>query len=157
MPNGKTGTRPFDETIVGVIERCRNSEEFFRFARLIEETEIPKNHDAIIAAIDKFFDFPGSTKYAGTVHEIKESILAQKALILTPEEEIDEAVSRFAILVFGEEDGRKFIAERAVAKAEQALNQPVASNTGQPPSSNDKQKTTDEIMKTVINHFMNLP
>lgn len=72
--------RPFHETIVNAIQRCSSpsSGEILRLFRLITETRIRKNHDQIILAIDKFFDFPGAGKWAREIREVKEAILGQK-------------------------------------------------------------------------------
>lgn len=73
-------TRPFHETIVDAIQRCPgpSSREFLLLFQLIKDTKIPKGHDEIIAAIDKFFDFPGAGKWTRDIREVKESILEQK-------------------------------------------------------------------------------
>lgn len=71
---------PFHETIVEAIGRCGSPStgEILRLFQLIKKTKIPKGHDEIIAAIDKFFDFPGSGKWAHEIMEVKESVLSQK-------------------------------------------------------------------------------
>lgn len=75
-----TERKPFHETIVGAIKRCPapSNGEIFRLFRLIKETEIPKGHDKIIAAIDEYFYFPGAGKYTRAISEVKNSILEQK-------------------------------------------------------------------------------
>lgn len=72
--------RPFHETIVDAIERCTSPStgEITRLFELIKETKIPAGHDTIIAAIDRYFDFPGGSKWARDIRLVKESILAQK-------------------------------------------------------------------------------
>ncbi|MFH1631935.1 MAG: helix-turn-helix domain-containing protein [bacterium] len=72
--------RPFHETIVDAIRSCPSPStgEIFRLFRLIRQTKIPKGHDEIVAAIDKAFDFPGSSKYAREVNATRASVLAQK-------------------------------------------------------------------------------
>lgn len=73
--------RPFHETIVDAILRCPSIisfSEIFHLFTLIEETKITEGHDAIIAAIDEYFNFPRAEKYARTLGKVKESILAQK-------------------------------------------------------------------------------
>lgn len=73
-------TRPFHKTIVDAIQWCpgpSNGEIFGLFA-LIRDTTIPEGHDEIIAAIDNYFDFPGSAKYSREIRRVKESILRQK-------------------------------------------------------------------------------
>ena len=73
-------TRPFHETIVGAIQRWSSPSngEILRLFQLIEETKIPKGHDEIITAVDKFFDFPGAGKWAREIRKGRESVLAQK-------------------------------------------------------------------------------
>ncbi len=74
-------TRPFHETIVSAIQRCNpspSSNEILRLFLLIKETKIPRGHDKIIAAIDKYFDFPGAEKWACEIREVKASLLEQK-------------------------------------------------------------------------------
>lgn len=73
-------TRPFHETIVEAIRRCPcpSSAEILRLFQLIKETRIPKGHDEIIAAIDKYFDFPGAGKWAREIRVVKEAIIEQK-------------------------------------------------------------------------------
>lgn len=75
-----TTVRPFHETIVEAIRVCgpASSGRIFILTRLIRDTAIPKGHDQILAAIDEYFDFPGSNKYARDIREVKESLLAQK-------------------------------------------------------------------------------
>jgi len=72
--------RPFHETIVEAIGRCPSPStgEILRLFQLIKDTVIPKDHDKIIAAIDKYFDFSGAGKWAREIREVKESILSQK-------------------------------------------------------------------------------
>jgi len=76
----QAATRPFHETVVEAIQRCSSpsSGEILRLFQLIKETKIPKGHDEIIAAIDKFFDFPGAGKWAREIREVKEAVLGQK-------------------------------------------------------------------------------
>lgn len=73
-------TRPFHETIVDAIGRCSSpsSGEILRLFQLIKDTKIPKGHGEIIAAINRFFNFPGAEKWAREIREVKESLLAQK-------------------------------------------------------------------------------
>ena len=73
-----TETRPFHETIVEAIQRCASGSEIMSLAQLIEATTIPKGHDEIIAAIDKFFDFSGANRWTRQILEVKKSILKQK-------------------------------------------------------------------------------
>ncbi len=73
--------KPFHETIITAIRNCHPSPSdgaIFNLLNLVRETMIPKGHDEIIAAIDKYFDFPGSDKYARDIRLVKESLLAQK-------------------------------------------------------------------------------
>ena len=72
--------RPFHDTIVYAIQRCPHpsSGEILRLFQIIKDTKIPNGHDEIIAAINKFFDFPGSWKWAREIREVKESLFGQK-------------------------------------------------------------------------------
>ena len=83
MTQTVSNLRPFHETIVEAIRVCgpASSGRIFILTRLIRDTAIPKGHDQILAAIDEYFDFPGSTKYARDIREVKESLLAQKAAV----------------------------------------------------------------------------
>jgi len=76
----QVAVRPFHETIVEAIGRCPSPSngEILHLFQLIKDTKIPKGHDEIIAAIDKFFDFPGAGKWAREIREVKESVLGQK-------------------------------------------------------------------------------
>ncbi|HUD20891.1 MAG TPA: hypothetical protein VMQ44_02390 [Candidatus Saccharimonadales bacterium] len=55
-----------------------STEEFLSLLELVKETTIDEGHDEIIAEIDKYFDFPGSAKYARYIREAEENLLAQK-------------------------------------------------------------------------------
>lgn len=70
-------TRPFHETIVDMLGKASPGQAIYLFD-LIVETTIPANHDAIIAAIDKCFDFQGGEKYARAVKLVKGTVVAQK-------------------------------------------------------------------------------
>lgn len=75
--------RHLHETIVDAICRCPSSPstgEIVRLMKLIEDTKIPEGHDLIIAAINTYFDFPGSLKWAREVRQVTEHILRQKSL-----------------------------------------------------------------------------
>ena len=77
--------RPFHETIVLEIRRCNPSPsegDIFALLRQIRETKIPANHEAILAAILKYFDFPGATKYAREIRETMDMVLLQKQVAL---------------------------------------------------------------------------
>lgn len=72
-------TRPFHETIVDAIRRCCSTEEMLLcWFPLIKETTIPAGHDAIIAAIEAFFNFSGASKYGRDIAEVLKSIYGQK-------------------------------------------------------------------------------
>lgn len=73
-------TKPFHETIVDAIRQCSKptTGEIIRLFEFIKKTTVPANHDAIIAAIDKYFDFPGANKWAREIRLVKEHLLAQK-------------------------------------------------------------------------------
>lgn len=78
-----TVTKPFHETIVDAIGFCNPSPsdgEILRLFALIKMTTIPANHDRIIEAINKYFDFPGSGKWAQEIRLVKESLLEQKKI-----------------------------------------------------------------------------
>ena len=89
---GQKEFRPFHETIIAAINRCPGpaNREIFRLFVLIKETRIPKGHDEIIAAIDEFFAFAGSSKWARDIRLVKESILEQK---LASEQKLTEEAS----------------------------------------------------------------
>lgn len=72
--------RPFHETIVTAIRRCTgpSTGEILRLHRLIMETDIPKNHDAILEALHQYWDFPGSSKWRSEIADIIESVETQK-------------------------------------------------------------------------------
>lgn len=73
--------RPFHETIVVMIGKCNPSPsqgEILLLMQLITITKIPHGHNEIIAAIDKYFDFPGASKFAKVIRLTKESLEAQK-------------------------------------------------------------------------------
>ncbi|MCL5410839.1 MAG: hypothetical protein M1324_03215 [Patescibacteria group bacterium] len=72
--------RPFHETIIDAIERCPSPStgEIIRLHRLIIDTVIPENHDAILEALRKYWDFQGSNKWAHEITEVAESLRAQK-------------------------------------------------------------------------------
>lgn len=73
--------RPFHETIIDAINECSNPStgEIIHLFRLIKITKIPAGHDDIMVAIYRYFSFPGASKWAGDIREVKESLLAQKA------------------------------------------------------------------------------
>lgn len=77
--------RPFHETIIDAIERISgpvHRDEIFHLIDLILATHIPKGHDAIIKAIDKFFDsLPCSANYLQDIRTVKEHLRTQKAAI----------------------------------------------------------------------------
>lgn len=141
MPDEKRKLKPFHETIVDAIGRCQKTDEIFRLFYLIEDTKIPRNHDAIIAAIDMFFDFPGSAKYATIIRKIKESILAQKPIILTTKEKAEKKMLRIYVRTYGPEIGQQLakdikdagddltLQHKALKKAEKALNRPFKADT----------------------------
>lgn len=83
MQTTQPAVRPFHETIVEAIRTCgpASTGRIFLLTRLIRDTKIPKGHDEILAAIDEFFDFPGSNKYARDLREVRESLLAQKEAV----------------------------------------------------------------------------
>lgn len=75
--------RPFHETIIQAISWCPmgpSSGEIIRLMSLIRITVIPAGHDEIIKAIEKYFDFPGSEKWAQEIRIVKESLLEQKKI-----------------------------------------------------------------------------
>jgi hypothetical protein len=87
---GQTPTlREINETIIDAIRRCPNpaSGEIFRLFQLIKETRIPKGHNDIVVAIDRFFDFPGAEKYARERRLVKDSLIEQET---TAEKEAKE-------------------------------------------------------------------
>lgn len=72
--------RPFHEAIVEAIRRCPDplNTEIWALLQLIKETKIPAGHDEIIAAIDWYFNPSATNPWKSIIHEVKESILAQK-------------------------------------------------------------------------------
>lgn len=72
--------RPFHETIIDAINRCSapSTGEILRLFQLIKETVIPKGHVEIVAAIEKYFDFPGAEKWADEISGVKNALLAQR-------------------------------------------------------------------------------
>lgn len=82
--------RHFEETIIEAISWCpdgASSGEIIRLMGLIRITVIPEGHDKIIKAIDKYFDFPGSDKWAREIRIVKESLLEKKRIA---EEKLDK-------------------------------------------------------------------
>ena len=75
-----TPKRPFHETIVDAIKRCHgpSSGEIYHLMKLIEETEIPAGHDAIMAAIDEYFNFEDSEKWVTEIREVKEYLRSER-------------------------------------------------------------------------------
>lgn len=49
----KVVRKPFHESVISVIENMVTADEIDLVVFLIEKTKIPKNHDAIIAALSK--------------------------------------------------------------------------------------------------------
>ena len=84
---------PFEKTIIRAISRCSNptTGEIMRLFALIKETEIKFGHDEIIQAIDNYFNFPGNSKWARDIREVKENILAKKRAI---EKEVLQKINR---------------------------------------------------------------
>ncbi|MEI6040505.1 MAG: hypothetical protein WCP91_04100 [Candidatus Berkelbacteria bacterium] len=78
MPDEQPKTKPFHQSIVDAIKRCKNEEEFSLILQIIEETDIPNNHDKILNAIDDFSNSHDKTKLAGKIVSVTTSILAQK-------------------------------------------------------------------------------
>ncbi len=73
--------RPFHETIVDAIKRCKPSPsagEILHLHRLIMDTKIPSNHDAILEALRKYWDFPGSSKWGLEIQDVEKSLREQK-------------------------------------------------------------------------------
>lgn len=77
--------KPFHETIILAIQNCPgpSTGEIDRLCWLIRNTRIPKNHDAIIKALEKYFNFPGGEKWCRLLRITKEEILSEKALAET--------------------------------------------------------------------------
>jgi len=77
----QTKRLPFHETVVNAIRNCNPSPStghILQLFNLIKETNIPKGYDEIVAAIDDYFNFPGATKWAREIREVKENLLEQK-------------------------------------------------------------------------------
>ncbi len=73
--------RPFDESIVLAIEQVHGNgtaQEMIYLMDLIQKTKIPKNHDSVLAALDRYWDFPGATKWAREIRQTRESLIAQQ-------------------------------------------------------------------------------
>lgn len=77
---GKVHLRPFHETILEAINRCDSPStgEILRLMKLLRETKIPKGHDEIIDALNKYWDFPGASKWGRHIRETKQAVLNQK-------------------------------------------------------------------------------
>ncbi|MFH0779629.1 MAG: hypothetical protein V1928_02095 [Parcubacteria group bacterium] len=88
-------TKPFHETIVDAISGCSRvtAEPMLFLFELIKMTTIPTGHDKIIAAIDKFFDFPVDAEYAHGIKSVKENLLAQKQAAETKKNDSFDAES----------------------------------------------------------------
>ena len=84
ITSAKTITRargPFHETLVDAIRRCNpnpSSGEILRLFDWINSTKIPAGHDAIVEAIDWYFNFPGAAKWAREIVAVKAGLREQK-------------------------------------------------------------------------------
>jgi len=127
------------------------------FLQLIEETRITQDHDKIIKAINDSVNSSCGIRYAAHCSEIvnktKESILAQKALILTVEEKHKKRLLKAYTRTYGEKIGQQLAEDieaagddltkkhEAVKKAEAALNRPLKEGVDQQiDSSNPRRK-----------------
>lgn len=76
-------SQPFHKTIITVIKQCDPSPSrspILTLLTLINKTDIPADHDEILAAINDYFNFPGSNKWAKEFREVKTHLLEQKKL-----------------------------------------------------------------------------
>jgi len=79
--------KPFHETLIDMIKlgSGRSVEHVLFLFDIIKITKIPKGQAEIISAIEKYFDFPGASKYARDIREVKENLLAQQKLAVEEE------------------------------------------------------------------------
>lgn len=88
-------TKPFHKTIIEAIRQSTlTTNEIFHLFDLIKKTTIPENHDAIMAAIDHYFDFPGSQKFARDIRLVKENLLEQKRAALNNTGDFNMAICK---------------------------------------------------------------
>jgi len=95
----QTELRPFHETILETIRRCQSTVEMMCLFKLVNETRISKGHEDIIAAIDQFFSFPGSEKWAPHIREVRKNLLAQKQATATESASVDDIEREIARLI----------------------------------------------------------
>lgn len=87
--------RPFHETIVDAIANIEDFHEFDALVRLLKETKIPKNHDAIIAAleerrVDMGFEHSFSDVFASLEDQKREAEAEAKAKLEADLREVAE-------------------------------------------------------------------